>query len=141
MGAAAILVLCAAGYLYLHREPKLPVKGRIVLAEFENRTGDAVFDLTLRQGLAVQLQQSPFFSLVSDESIRQALRMMKRPLDTRLTPEVARENRHQSVMLQGGWAKGANHFAGLPDRPLNESADFVDYRLDLRPLKLGISLE
>ena len=73
--AAAIVALCAAGYVYLHRAPKLTVKGRIVLAEFENRTGDAVFDLTLRQGLAVQLEQSPFLSLVSDDSIRQALRL------------------------------------------------------------------
>ncbi|MCC7153803.1 MAG: protein kinase [Bryobacterales bacterium] len=90
-GAAAAVVLCAAGYFYLDRAPGLTVKGTIVLAEFENRTGDAVFDLTLRQGLAVQLQQSPFLSLVPDESIRHALRLMERPPETKLTPEVARE--------------------------------------------------
>jgi tetratricopeptide (TPR) repeat protein len=89
--AAVILTLCAAGYLYLHRPPKLTAKDAIVLAEFENKTGDPVFDQTLRQGLAVQLEQSPFLSLVSDQQTQQALRLMNRPLETRLTPEIARE--------------------------------------------------
>src|SRR5262249_11261962 len=69
--AAAILVVCAAGYLYLDRAPKLTGKDKIVLADFENKTGDPVFDQTLRQGLAVQLEQSPFLTLVSDESTKQ----------------------------------------------------------------------
>ena len=68
-----------------------PRKTRIVLAEFENKTGDPVFDQTLRQGLAVQLEQSPFLTLVSDQQIQQALRLMNRPAETRLTPEIARE--------------------------------------------------
>ena len=76
---------------YLHRAPKLTAKDTIVLADFENKTGDPVFDQTLRQGLAVQLEQSPFLSLVSDESIKQALRLMNRPAETPLTPEIARE--------------------------------------------------
>src|SRR5260370_240657 len=59
--AAAILALAAAtGYFFLHRPPKLTAKDTIVLAEFENKTPDPVFDQTLRQGLAVQLQESPF---------------------------------------------------------------------------------
>jgi len=90
-GAAAILALCAAGYLYLHRAPKLTTKDTIVLAEFENKTGDPVFDQTLRQGLAVQLEQSPFLTLVSDLQTQQVLRFMNRPPEARLTPEVARE--------------------------------------------------
>ena len=62
-GAAAIVWRCARlAYLYLHRAPKLTAKDTIVLAEFENKTGDPVFDQTLRQGLAVQLEQSPFLS-------------------------------------------------------------------------------
>jgi hypothetical protein len=89
--AAAILALCAAVYLYLHRAPKRTTKDTIVLAEFENKTGDPVFDETLRQGLAAQLEQSPFLSLVSDQQTQQVLRLMKRPPEARLTPEVARE--------------------------------------------------
>ena len=82
---------CAAGYLSLHRAPKLTAKDTIVLGEFENKTGDPVFDGTLRQGLAVQLEQSPFLTLVSDRQVEQVLRLMNRPPETRLTPEVARE--------------------------------------------------
>jgi len=89
--AAAILVLAAAAFFYFHRAPKLTAKDTVVLADFENKTGDAVFDQTLRQGLAVQLEQSPFLSLVSEQHIQQILRLMDRPAETRLTPEVARE--------------------------------------------------
>jgi eukaryotic-like serine/threonine-protein kinase len=90
-GAAGALVLYAAGYLYLHRTPKLTAKDTMVLAEFENKTGDPVFDQTLRQGLAVQLEQSSSLRIVSDESIRQALHLMNRSAETPLTPEIARE--------------------------------------------------
>jgi len=74
-----------------HRAPKLTPKNKIVLGEFENKTGDPVFDGILRQGLSVQLEQSPFLSLVSDQQVQQVLRYMNRPPETRLTPEVARE--------------------------------------------------
>ena len=91
IAAAAMLALSAIAYSYLQRTPKLSAKDTVVLGEFENKTGDPVFDQTLRQGLAVQLQQSPFLSLVSDERIKQSLKMMNRPIETRLTPEVSRE--------------------------------------------------
>jgi serine/threonine protein kinase/predicted Zn-dependent protease len=87
---AAALALAAAGYFYLQQRPKLSDKDTIVLADFINKTGDSVFDGTLRQGLAVQLQQSPFLSLVPDQRIQQTLRMMRRPEAT-LPAEVARE--------------------------------------------------
>ncbi len=66
-------------------------KDTIVLAEFENKTGDRVFDDTLRQGLAIELEQSPFLSLVPDERIQAALALMNRPADAKLTFETARE--------------------------------------------------
>src|SRR5262249_8735168 len=76
-GAAAILALAATGgYFFLHRLPKLTVKDTVVLGDFENHTGEPVFDQTLRQGIAVQLEQSPFLSLVSEQQIQQALRFM-----------------------------------------------------------------
>ena len=71
------------------RPAPLTDKDTIVLAEFTNTTGDPVFDDTLRQGLAVQLQQSPFLSLISDERIRRTLPLMNQPADARLTPDVA----------------------------------------------------
>jgi DNA-binding winged helix-turn-helix (wHTH) protein/tetratricopeptide (TPR) repeat protein len=89
--AVAMPALVLAAYLYFHRAAKLTDKDTIVLADFANTTGDPVFDDTLRQGLAVQLEQSPFLSLISDERINQVLKLMAKPADARLTPEVARE--------------------------------------------------
>ena len=85
------LALSVGGYFYLHRAAKLTDKDTIVLADFRNTTGDPVFDDTLRQGLAVQLEQSPFLSLISDERIQQMLKLMAKPADARLTPGIARE--------------------------------------------------
>jgi tetratricopeptide (TPR) repeat protein/predicted Ser/Thr protein kinase len=89
---AALIVagLSIAGWLFFMRErPALTDKDTIVLANFANRTGDPIFDGTLRQGLSVQLEQSPFLSLVSDDRIQQTLRMMGRKPDAKLTPEIA----------------------------------------------------
>ncbi|TAN03789.1 MAG: serine/threonine protein kinase [Rhodanobacteraceae bacterium] len=90
---AVALALSAATYVYFHRTPKptLTDKDTIVLANFANSTGDPVFDGTLRQGLSVQLEQSPFLSIVSDKRIQQTLQMMEQRPDAKLTPEVVRE--------------------------------------------------
>ena len=87
--AAVVVAIVVAGWIYSHRPATLTDKDTILLGEFTNRTGDPVFDETLRQGLAVQLQQSPFLSLVSDDRIGRTLVLMQQPPDARLTPEVA----------------------------------------------------
>jgi eukaryotic-like serine/threonine-protein kinase len=95
-GAIAFTV-ALAGSLYVYRTSrvadrnpaKLTDKDTIVLADFTNTTGDAVFDDTLRQGLAVQLAQSPFLSLISDERIHKVLQLMGQPPSARLMPELA----------------------------------------------------
>jgi serine/threonine protein kinase/Flp pilus assembly protein TadD len=89
--ALAVLALAAVSYFYTHRTPKLTDKDTIVLADFTNTTGDTVFDGTLRQGLSVQLEQSPFLSLVSESGIQQGLRLMGQPAEAKLTPELARD--------------------------------------------------
>jgi eukaryotic-like serine/threonine-protein kinase len=90
--AAIAIALIASGLYYRWHRPKpLSDKDTVVLADFANRTGDAVFDGTLRQGLAAQLEQSPFLSLVSDERIAQTLTLMNQPKQARLTPELARD--------------------------------------------------
>ncbi len=89
--AVALVLMAVGGYFYLHRAPKLTAKDTIILADFANTTGDAVFDDALRQGLSAQLEQSPFLSLLSDERIAQTLSLMSQPKDTRLTKELARE--------------------------------------------------
>jgi tetratricopeptide (TPR) repeat protein len=83
--------LNAAAHASLPRAPKPIRKSKVVLGEFENKTGDPVFDGILRHGLSVQLEQSPFLTLVSDQQVQQVLRFMNRPPETRLTPEVAQE--------------------------------------------------
>jgi tetratricopeptide (TPR) repeat protein len=91
--AAALLVLLAAGGIYyrLHRNKPLTDKDTIVLADFTNTTGDPVFDGTLRQGLASQLEQTPFLTLISDSTIAHTLTLMSKSKDARLTVELARE--------------------------------------------------
>ncbi len=89
--ALVVAVLSAGGYFYFHRTPKLTDRDTIVLADFTNTTGDPVFDGTLRQGLSVQLEQSPFLSLISEERIKQTLRLMGQPPDAKLTPELTGE--------------------------------------------------
>ena len=80
---AAILVATVAGYRYLQRPPALTDKDTIVLAEFANVTGDPVFDGVLRQGLSIQLGQSPSLSIVSDQGIRHGSQLMGQPADVR----------------------------------------------------------
>jgi len=87
-----IAVIGAAAYLeFRRRTPVLTAKDTIVLADFTNSTGDPVFDGTLRQGLSVQLEQSPFLRTISDHEIQQTLPMMGQSPDAKLTPEIARE--------------------------------------------------
>ena len=104
LAAVGVLALSVGGHFYFHRTPKLTDKDTIVLADFTNTTGDPVFDGTLRQGIAVQLEQSPFLSLVSDQRIQQTLRLMNQPPDAKLTPEIARElcQRTGSAAALGG---------------------------------------
>ena len=77
--------------IFLRKAHALTDKDSIVLADFTNTTGDTVFDGTLRQGLSVQLEQSPFLSIISDQQIQQTLGLMGKPADAKLTPAIARE--------------------------------------------------
>jgi tetratricopeptide (TPR) repeat protein len=104
--AAAVVFLVLIGVtawaLSLRGAPTRPTltgKDTIVLADFTNTTGDTVFDDTLRQGLMVQLQQSPFLSMLSDDRVRRTLGLMEQPADARLTPDVA-----QAVCVRTGGA-------------------------------------
>jgi serine/threonine protein kinase/tetratricopeptide (TPR) repeat protein len=89
--AAIIAGVLVAGRYITHAKPKLTARDTVVLADLTNKTGDSVFDGALRQGLEVQLGQSPFLNLVSDEQTRQTLEMMKQAPDTKLTGKIARE--------------------------------------------------
>jgi len=89
----------------------------VVVADFANSTGDSVFDGALRQGLSVQLQQSPFLRIVSDQRIRETLRSMKEPQDARLVPEIAKDlcvRVGSKVYIEGSITNfGNNYVIGL----------------------------
>jgi DNA-binding winged helix-turn-helix (wHTH) protein/tetratricopeptide (TPR) repeat protein len=91
-GVVAVLIVAVGAWRLLQAAPAvLTSKDTIVLADFANSTGDPVFDGTLRQGLAVQLEQSPFLSLIPEQRIWRTLGLMGRPADAPLTGETARE--------------------------------------------------
>jgi eukaryotic-like serine/threonine-protein kinase len=91
--AITVIALCVAGGLYYRSHRARPLTGTdtIVIADFDNRTGDAVFDDTLKTALTVALKQSPFLNVLSDNRVAATLKLMTRPIDTKLTPDVARE--------------------------------------------------
>jgi tetratricopeptide (TPR) repeat protein len=93
VAAVAVLAITVAGGIFISRSHanKLTEKDSIVLADFTNTTGDAVFDGTLKTALQVSLAQSPFLSLVPDSEVQSTLKLMGKPPDTRITPEIARE--------------------------------------------------
>jgi tetratricopeptide (TPR) repeat protein len=100
----AALAIAGAAWLHFGQAQSLTAKDTIVLADFENRTGDPVFDGTLRQGLAVQLEQSPFLSLIPEERVAQTLTLMGQRPDTRLTFAIAQEicQRTAAAAVVGG---------------------------------------
>jgi eukaryotic-like serine/threonine-protein kinase len=89
--AAAVVVVAAgiAGFFYTRRAHALTEKDSILLSDFVNTTGDPVFDGTLKQALAVQLEQSPFLNVFPQERVRDTLRYMGRSSEERLTPDLA----------------------------------------------------
>jgi len=90
--AVLVIGLAVSGWLYFARRAHaLTDRDTIVLADFANSTGDPVFDDTLRQALTVALNQSPFLNVLSENKIAATLKLMSRPADTKLTPDVARE--------------------------------------------------
>jgi eukaryotic-like serine/threonine-protein kinase len=128
----ALLALAAiAVIVFVHgrRPVALGLKESVLVADFTNTTGDPVFDDTLRRGLIVQLEQSPFLSLVSEDRVRQTLQLMGQPQEARLNADVARqvcERTGSAAMLEGSIASlGSQYVLGL--RATNcRTGDLVD---------------
>jgi serine/threonine protein kinase/Tfp pilus assembly protein PilF len=92
--AAVLLIALAAGWFYFHSRQNathLTDKDTVVLSDFHNKTGDPVFDDALKQGLSVQLEQSPFLDVISERKVNDTLKLMGRTAGDRLTPEITRE--------------------------------------------------
>ena len=119
---AALMLVAAAigGTLYFRSRQamaRLTDKDTIILSDFDNKTGDSVFEDTLKQGLSVQLEQSPFLDLLSAQRVNDTLKLMGHPAGDRLTPEVTREvclRTGSKAMLTGSIAGlGSQYVIGL----------------------------
>jgi serine/threonine protein kinase/tetratricopeptide (TPR) repeat protein len=93
LAPSLVAVALVAGALYYRQRgaQRLTAKDTIVIADFDNKTGDPVFDDTLKTALSVSLNQSPFLNVLSDSNVAATLKLMTRPADTSLTPDIARE--------------------------------------------------
>jgi serine/threonine protein kinase/Flp pilus assembly protein TadD len=126
----AVLVIAAAVVIFflLNRTQALNERDTIVLADFANTTGDAVFDGTLKQALAAQLGQSPFLNILSDERAREALRFMGRSPDERVTNAIARqicERQGLKAMLTGSISSLGSHYIVLLEAVNARSGDSI----------------
>jgi serine/threonine protein kinase/tetratricopeptide (TPR) repeat protein len=114
VAAAAVVIAVLVGvFFYRNRTRALTEKDSILLADFVNTTGDAVFDGTLKQALAVQLEQSPYLNILPQSRIQEALRFMGRPADERVTGDVAREiclRDGVTAMLTGSISSLGSHY-------------------------------
>lgn len=88
---AGLIIAAIAAWFYFNRAPVLTSKDTILLADFENKTGEEIFDKMLKQALAIQLQQTPFLNLFPEARMRHELTLMKRSPNERVTAEIARE--------------------------------------------------
>ena len=132
---AAITVVCAAavaGTLFwrAHRAPKLTERDTIVLADFDNKTGDPVFDDTLKQALTIQLEQSPFLNVLSNRKVRQTLKLMNRSAKDPMTEEVTREvcvrSSSKAMVLGSIAALGNQYVVGLRAVDCNVGESLVE---------------
>ena len=113
-GVIVLGLLLAAGlYFATHHSAKLTEKDSILLTDFVNTTGDSVFDVTLKQALATQLEQSPYLNILPESRVRQALKLMGRPEDQRITSDVAHDiclREGAKAMLNGSIAALGTHY-------------------------------
>jgi len=112
---AVVVVVATFGFLKWRsaRRPALTEKNTVVLADFTNTTGESVFDGTLKQALAIQLEQSPYLKLLPDQKVRFTLKLMDRPPDARLDTDTAREvclRSDSNVLLSGTISSVGTHY-------------------------------
>ncbi|HSQ20256.1 MAG TPA: serine/threonine-protein kinase, partial [Blastocatellia bacterium] len=113
IGAAAIAVIAVAGWFYFTRPAALSAKDTIVLADFENKTGDDIFDGTLKQALAIQLQESTFLSLFPEPQVRQTLASMGRAPTERVSAQIAAEicvRNNLKALITGSIVRFGTHY-------------------------------
>jgi eukaryotic-like serine/threonine-protein kinase len=111
---ALIAVVAVMVYFHFRQPPQLTDKDVIVIADFANTTGDPVFDTTLKEALAVDLEQSPFLNVLSDRRLSETLKLMGRTPDQRITRDLGREvcmRTGSKALLAGSIASLGSHYA------------------------------
>jgi len=146
---AVLVALLIAGGLYWRSRPAAPVtkatplteKDTVVLADFINSTGDPVFDGTLKQALAVDLEQSPFLNILSDRKIGETLKLMGRAPTERVTSDVARElclRTGSKAVLSGSISTlGSQYIVGLDAVACNSGDNLAKEQAEA-PSKEGV---
>ncbi|HXI88788.1 MAG TPA: protein kinase [Blastocatellia bacterium] len=113
VAAAGLALAAIVGWFYLNRHPALTEKDTILLADFENKTGDEIFDGALKQALAIQLQSSPFLNLFPEPRVRQTMGLMGRAPNERVTAEIAGEicvRNNLKALIAGAIAPLGSHY-------------------------------
>ena len=102
--AIGLLAIAAGSFFWWNAHRRLPSNQTIVLSDFENHTGDGSFDIALKKALEIDLAQSPYLNVMSDQEVVSTLQLMGRPLDAALTPSVTREvcQRSDRQVVVGG---------------------------------------
>ena len=112
--SVVVTVLIVSGLYYrAHHTRPLTEKDTIVLTDFDNKTGDPAFDDTLKEALGIQLEQSPFLNVLSDQKLNATLRLMNRKPGDRITPDTAREicqRTNSKALLAGSIASLGSHY-------------------------------
>ena len=112
-GIAVVLIAAASLFYFVRRTPALTEKDTVLLADFVNTTGEAVFDGTLKQALSVQLGQTPFINIFPDDRVNEALRFMGRQPGERITRDIAKEICQRNgikAMIVGSIAALGSHY-------------------------------
>jgi len=134
----AALLIAGAFYFGSHQSKGLTEKDTVILADFANSTGDAVFDDTLKTALSVSLRQSPFLNVLSDNKVAATLQLMSSPANSNLTPPVARELCQRAdgkAFIAGSISNlGSQYVLGL--KAVNcQSGDVLAQQLSTAPAK------
>jgi len=147
--AAVVAAVLIAGGLYWHsrsgtlvtKATSLTEKDTVVLADFSNSTGDPVFDGTLKQALAVDLEQSPFLNILSDRKVGETLKLMGRPPTEHVTADVAKElclRTGSKAVLSGSISNlGSQYIVGLDAVACNTGDNLAKERAEA-PSKEGV---
>jgi serine/threonine protein kinase/Flp pilus assembly protein TadD len=131
VAAALLLVIAAAAIVYfsvIRKRTLLTEKDTILLADFSNTTGDPVFDETLKQALAVQLGQSPFLNIFSEDRVRDQLKLMNISSDAPITREIGKDicaRQGIKAMLLGSISGVGTHYVVLLDAVNSQTGDMI----------------